>query len=311
MDKKCIQEVTRQLCHPEYGVSRNLKPFPMTLYSWKKCLETLYGWVNLGIHEKVAKMFLQLKIGEVIPSGSSNLDFYTFGFASTEIQKFLQYRAHSEKNYVLILNYYSFRKTIEIMLKGKSEEYKIMFYKSFKQIFSSCKEKTFWLHIPICENMKELFTIHNIGEVVVKDGTKRHRIDNDMGNKKVEWEDTPKDLENTTTTIDTMSSLMNNTHISSVKEMDDIDDIDNIDDIDDIDDNDMKDCIKESDDDIETDTTVKYDDYTYRIVMNNKSLLSFLEYSCRIHNIHITEDIFTRVGAYNDTLEELFGSLSI
>lgn len=304
MDKKCIQEVTRQLCHPEIGLPANKSlPNPKSLLDWKKCLEDIDGWVNLSISNNMAKVFLHLKIGEVIPSGASNLDFYTFGFATTEIQKFLMYRKHNDKTHILILNYYSFSRFINILLQNKSKEYCIGFHKSIKNIFRNCSENVFWVHIPICEYIKHIMEKHHIGEIIINnDYTREHiknnntytDIDNDMNDNVDDdvYDDVDDDVD------DDVGYNMNDDNDTSG----------------DIDIDELSTCIKNtslhvhsSDDNKRKKRNID----PYRIIMNNKSLLYFLELSCKIHDIPPTSNIFESVGSYDNSLEDLFGSLTI
>ena len=290
MEKKCIQEVTRQLCHPKDGLPNNkdLKN-PKTLLDWIKCLEGIDGWVNLGISSNMAKIFLHLKIGEVIPSCSSNLDFYTFGFATTEIQRFLCYRKHDDKTHILILNYYSFCRLIELILQNKTKNYHTSFHKNIRTIFKKCSEKNFWIHIPISEDTKYIMEKNRIGEIIINN---EYTLDHIRNTNKDYTEYYKKDDDINDDIDDDMNNL--NTHMKETSISNIIED--------------------EGSENIEEDLDThmeKSKNEPYRILMNNKSLLYFLEKSCKINNIKPNENIFHNVGAYDDSLEDLFGSLSI
>ena len=56
-----LRETVRQICHPVTGLSKSLFPPPVLLGDWKKCFDALYGWVNIGIEEKIAGVFHELK----------------------------------------------------------------------------------------------------------------------------------------------------------------------------------------------------------------------------------------------------------
>ena len=60
LNNKCLKEILRQMCHPVTGLSKDLIPSPVTVEEWIQCLNSIYGWVNVGISEKVANIFYTL-----------------------------------------------------------------------------------------------------------------------------------------------------------------------------------------------------------------------------------------------------------
>ena len=299
MERKIIREVTRQLTNPINGLPKNLDPPPKTLLEWGRCLESIDGWINLGITKKMSGVFIQLKIGEVVPECSSNLDFYTFGFATVEIHNFLQYRVRNEKKYILVLNYYSFCKLIKLMLSNKSKEYCISFHKSLKQIFQVCTESNFWLQVPITQEIKDFLQSLKIGEIILKNGKNQNATRYNMGNTKVAWEsdiiDTEKDLNG----ISDICNMVDEIDLIDVKESVSREDVVSPS-------KSIQSQRATSSNNIDVDNL-----FTYKIIMNNQSLFEFLRYSCQMHKINKYENIFNKCGAYDDELENLFGSLSL
>ena len=169
INKKCVKEIVRQLCHPITGISKNLLPVPVTVNDWNKCLSLLYGWINIGINEITATAFHELRIGEVVPSISANMDIYSKCFATSEIARILEFK-DKNKNYIAIINYYSFLKLINNLLQSQTDEYKIKFNDSFKLIFKNINPKTFWINILVNEKIANCFKTIKIGEIIVKEG---------------------------------------------------------------------------------------------------------------------------------------------
>ena len=167
LNNKCLKEILRQMCHPITGLSKDLSSSPVTVEEWVQCLSSVYGWVSVGINEKVANIFYELKLGEVIPSNSCNLNIYTYGFANIEIDKFLN--TDTEKKYRAILNYYSFCKLTSIISNTGDSEYSKKFNYSLKVIYD-CEPETFWLNIVVSNKAAEYLILNKIGEIIVNEG---------------------------------------------------------------------------------------------------------------------------------------------
>ena len=103
------------------------------------------------------------------------MDIYTYGFATTEIGKLLNF-GESEKKYKVIINYYSFLRLIDILLNSQDKEYYLKFNTSLNTIFKDINPSTFWLNFIISEEIAEYLKINNIGEVIVKEGSKKDTV---------------------------------------------------------------------------------------------------------------------------------------
>jgi hypothetical protein len=183
-----VLETVRQLCHPVTGL-KCFSPLPVSLGDWKKCLTSIYGWVNIGIEKNIADTFYELNIGEVCPSTEANMDIYTDGFATTEIRKLLNL-SESEKNYKVILNYYSFSKLVGMLVNNTNEEYCLKMNTSLNTIFKDTNPLTFWLNVVISEQTARYLKLNDIGEIIVKEGSTHDtaRLNSDFENKeKVLW----------------------------------------------------------------------------------------------------------------------------
>ena len=313
-----IRETVRQICHPINGLSKNFVQPPVLLKDWNKCLDSLYGWVNIGIEQNVANVFHELKIGEVIPSKAANMDIYTYGFATTEIGKLLNF-GESEKKYKVIINYYSFLRLIDILLNSQDKEYYLKFNTSLNTIFKDINPSTFWLNFIISEEIAEYLKINNIGEVIVKEGSKKDTVNvkSKLEKKKSIWKTIESDIESN---IENKLDISDDYDEYNDNEGDDIDIIDDIyEDSDTEKNNTYLDKSKSYLSDIENKTEITTDDYTeiynepispYRLVMNNFTLLTLINYACSIsNNTNDNTNIYELMGGDDDEFTSLFGNL--
>ena len=307
-----IREITRQLCHPTEGLPKDLDPPPSTLGEWKRCLNCLYGWVNVGIQKNVAGLLHSLKIGEVIPFGSPSMDIYNYGFATSEISRLLNTKSNN-KTHRAIINYYSFLRMVKILMNSQSKEYCIKFSSSLKFIFTNLNPDDFWLNILVSKSTAEYLKLNEIGEIVVKEGS--------SGENNI--------LE--------PSDKNPSPAIWSMEESDDESDNDNEDDNEDDNDggdneieHEEKQDIMEDDlnrfskmnvsEDVKEDVTKSINEdakndvieIPYRLVMNNSTLLSLLTYACQLNgNIKNDVNVFQSMGGEDDEFTGLFGKLQI
>ena len=307
-----IREITRQLCHPTEGLPKDLDPPPSTLDEWKRCLNCLYGWVNVGIQKNVAGLFHSLKIGEVIPSGSPSMDIYNYGFATSEISRLLNTKSNN-KTHRAIINYYSFLRMVKILMNSQSKEYCIKFSSSLKFIFTNLNPDDFWLNILVSKSTAEYLKLNEIGEIVVKEGSSGennilepsdknpspaiwsmeesdeeadndseddNEDDNDGGDNEIEHEEKQ----------DIMEDDLN--RFSKMKVSEDV----------------KEDVTKSINEDAKNDVI----EIPYRLVMNNSTLLSLLTYACQLNgNIKNDVNVFQSMGGEDDEFTGLFGKLQI
>jgi hypothetical protein len=303
-----IREITRQLCHPTEGLPKDLDPPPSTLGEWKRCLNCLYGWVNVGIQKNVAGLFHSLKIGEVIPSGSPNMDIYNYGFATSEISRLLNTKSNN-KTHRAIINYYSFLRMVKILMNSQSKEYCIKFSSSLKFIFTNLNPDDFWLNILVSKSTAEYLKLNEIGEIVVKEGSSGENNilepsdknpspaiwsmeesdeeadndsedDNDGGDNEIEHKEKQ----------DIMEDDLN--RFSKMKVSEDV----------------KEDVTKSINEDAKNDII----EIPYRLVMNNSTLLSLLTYACQLNgNIKNDVNVFQSMGGEDDEFTGLFGKLQI
>jgi hypothetical protein len=276
INKRFVNEIIRQICHPKTGISRHFYPKPSKLSEWIKCLNNTFGWVNIGINDKMETLFRKLNIGEVISTETFNMNLYKNGFATNEICKFLQLNS-SETKYRSMMNYKSFTKLINIILTGKSNEYRRIFNESFNKIFTNIHPRIFWLNILINDVVANFLFKNKIGEVIVKD-----------------------------------TDMESDSESSSVELNDNMDCSDYNFDIENPNTNDMDEKIYNRKIDIEKDSENQLDNIYFRLVMNNKTLLNFIEYGCQINNIKDTNtNIFEAMGGNDDDLLNIFGRMKI
>ena len=304
-----LRETVRQICHPVNGLSKSFFPPPILIGDWKKCLDSTYGWVNIGIEQNIASVLYELKIGEVIPDNSANMDIYTFGFSTVEIGKLLNF-GESEKNYKVIINYYSFLRLIDILRNGQDKEYCLKFNTSLNTIFKDINPSTFWLNFIISEETAQYLKNNNIGEVIVKEGSRK---DNAMLKSKFEkkepaiWKNIYNDIDEE---VDRYSEEFenneddeddeNNETYSDKYEQNDVSDNEKKEDFNDKTENNMEDDIK------------RYNepDAPYRLIMNNVTLLKLILYSCTIsNNINDNTNVYELMGGDDGDFTSLFGNL--
>lgn len=307
--KLFMREITRQLCHHTTGLPKDLSPLPVTLGDWKKCLNSLYGWVNIGIEQNVAEMFHELNIGEVIPSTPPSIDIYNYGFAPNEIGRHLgmgkdNNEDKEDKDYRAIINYYSFSRLITFMMKSKNQEYCIKFNESLKNVFTDVNPKTFWLNILITESVTEYLKENKIGEVIVKEGSSGESAMLESSIKAMK-EPAVWDMEGVDEEEDEEPEVKKqNTVYPPNYHTDDLEYIDDLEDIEDFSE------LKVSD---ESEKKVEEADPTpFRLVMNNATLLNLINYSCHLNgNTHDDTNVFQLMGGEDDEFTNLFGMLQI
>ena len=305
-----IRETVRQICHPVNGLSKSFFPPPVLIGDWKKCLDALYGWVNIGIEQNIASIFHELKIGEVVPSNQANMDIYTFGFSTSEIGKLLNF-GESEKNYKVIINYYSFLRLIGILMNGQDEEYCLKFNTSLNTIFKDINPSTFWLNFIISEETAQYLKINNIGEVIVKEGSRK---DNAMLKSKFEkkepalWKNINNEIEDR---IDNVDGYDEEVEVDEYDE--EVDEYDESEEVDEYDEN--KEYVKDKTE-INTDDIKRYNEpiAPYRLVMNNFTLLKLILYACSISNninniINDNTNVYELMGGDDGDFASLFGNL--
>lgn len=292
-----IRELVKQLCHPVNGLPKNLFPLPITLGDWKKCLNGLYGWVNLGIEQKLAETLHKLRIGEVIPSNLSSMDIYNYGFATIEIGKLLG-MDKKEKTFKAFINYDSFSRLIKILLNGRDEKYCGKFNSSLRIIFSDMDPKTFWLNILISEPTADYLKNNEIGEVIVNEGI-LDEVDmlkaiTEQKQELVSWDNmTDEDMGGNT------DKKTNEYPKTDFSEMD-------------------LSVASETPETLETPETKEEDEYlSHRLLMNNETLLNLINYACVIsNNISDNTNVFKLMGGEDasgneEEFTKLFGKMQI
>jgi hypothetical protein len=296
-----IKEILRQLCHPITGITKNLSPAPLSIDDWNKCLPCVYGWINIGIDEKTANIFHELKIGEVIPSSPANLNIYTYGFATYEIAKILQLE-QPNKDYRAILNYYSFFKLINIILNPQDNAYQINFKNSLKLIFNDIDPKTFWLNILVTEQIAGYLKSNEIGEVIVKEGI-------DDNNTVIQKNNNlPTVWENINNSENKLNKLDEKDEIEELEELDEIEELEELDEIKDLEDI-LDDNVFE-DDSLECD--VDKPQIPYRLLMNNTTFLKLINSVCIINNsMYKHLNLFQLMGGESEDFSGLFGKMQI
>ena len=272
-----IKEIIRQFCHPETGLCKNIENNPRTIVEWNTFLNGVYGWVNIGIDEKIANIFQEIKIGEVIPSNPANMNMNVEEFATFEIKRILDFN-NPEKNYRLVMNYYSFLRLVQIMLNSKEPEYCIKLNTSLKRTFTDINPKTFWLNMLVTEEIANYLKSNEIGEVIVKEG-----VDNDTFLKNPE--------NSILHTINDNEPLLQLTY-------------------------DSKEPLEEDlYAPIETIDNTMDDDYTekpFRLVLNNSTLLKLINNVCYVLNIKNENlDLFQLMGGHSDEFSGLFEKLQL
>ena len=321
MHTNFVKEILRQLCHPITGVTKNLSPAPVTIDDWNKCLSSLYGWINVGIDEKTANIFHELKIGEVIPSNPADMNIYTYGFATSELSRLLGLK-RKKKEFRAILNYYSFLKLINILLNCQETEYQIKFNNSLKLIFKDINPRTFWLNILVTEQTAGYLQSNDIGEVIVKEGTDDNthiiKSQNVEENKRFPtvWE-----YEKNNISDDKKTDIINCDNIDEVCEdidEDVVEDDEVCEDIDEdvVEDGDVdEDLVK--DDEVGNYITNQCDDIEisetpYRLVMNNTTFLKLINSTCCLSNsMYKNVNFFQLMGGESEDFSGLFGKLQI
>ena len=318
-----IREITRQLCHPKTGLPKDLSPPPATLGDWKKCLDSLYGWVNIGIEQNMAEMFHELNIGEVIPSTPPNMDIYNFGFAPNEIGKLLGMEK-KDKDYRAIINYYSFSRMVGILMNSQCKDYCIKFNESLKSVFTDANPKTFWINILVDEITANYLKSNKIGEVIVKEGTsggsamlessikaKNGPVIWDMGDTSDSESD--NETKSDDKKVDKNKQFPPNYHLGDIEElspdetsiMSDID-LEELEEFSSMKVTDEKESLKDN----------IIEATPFRLVMNNTTLLNIIHHSCYLNgNTNDNINVFQLMGGENVIQEEeftdLFGKLQI
>lgn len=342
MHTNFVKEILRQLCHPVTGITKNLSPSPVTIDDWNKCLSSVYGWVNVGIDEKTANIFHELKIGEVIPSNSADMNIYTYGFATSEIARLLGLERKKEKNYRAILNYYSFLKLINMLLNCRETEYQIKFNNSLKLIFNDINPKTFWLNILVTEQISDYLQANEIGEVIVKEGTndnthiiKSQQTLEENKNLPTIWEYESNNNKTDTFTDKVVEVFNSGGDVTGYEDIDDEDDEDLIEDVnyvveddevcdyvtnqcEDIDDEDDVKCGNKMEElnshfqQIQTDTDTEISETPYRLVMNNTTFLKLINITYSGSNsMYNHVNFFQLIGGESEDFSGLFGKLQI
>jgi len=297
-----MREITRQLCHHKTGLPKDLSPQPVTLGDWKKCLNSLYGWVNIGIETNVAEMFHELNIGEVIPSTSPSMDIYNYGFAPNEIGKHLGMgkEGNEDKDYRAIINYYSFSRLITFLMKSKSQEYCIKFNESLKSVFTDVNPKTFWLNILITESVSEYLKETKIGEVIVKEGSSGESAMLESSIKAMK-EPAIWDMEGMEEEVEEVKVKEQNSKYPPNYHTDNLEDIEDFSELKVSDDSDKK-----------VEEVEEVDPTPFRLVMNNTTLLNLINYACHLNgNTHDDINVFQLMGGEDDEFANLFGMLQI
>jgi len=290
-----IREITRQLCHPETGLPKDLSPPPVTLGDWYKCLKAVYGWVNVGIESNVAGMFHELQIGEVIPATSPNMDIYNYGFATSEIGRLLGTKSDN-KMFRAIINYYSFSRIVEILMNSQSKEYRVKFNDSLKSIFTDVKPDTFWLNILISPDKAEYLRLNEIGEVIVKEGTcENARLESKQRMAKPavwnmdEDDEYDENEEKQDSSQDTSQDIL-----SELKEFSEMK---------------VTETKNNNRENIEEDNS---EPTPFRLVMNNTTLLNLLTYACNFVGSATSDvNVFEYMGGEDSEFTDLFGKLQI
>lgn len=257
-DKKFINEITRQLCDPKNGLPPKFDPPPKTLDDWVKCLNYSTGWVNIGLDDAMVPYFRKLDIGEVISSEPFNMSIYKYGFVSNEIYRFLKID-NLDNNYRVIMNYWSFKKLLNIIINGKSNEYKRMFKDSLNKSFNNINKNTFWVNLLINDITSNYLFKNNVGEVIIKEVDSKHYLKS-KNKESVKWDDNKMDTD-----------VENTYDIENPK------------------------IISDEDFDIELQDEEPFN----RLVMNNKTLLKLIQYACKLNNNTDNNiNVFNLMGGY-------------
>lgn len=286
-----IKEVIRQFCHPETGLCKNIDNNPRTIIEWYTFLNGVYGWVNIGIDEKIANIFQEIKIGEVIPSNPADMNLNKEEFATSEIKRILGVD-HPEKNYRLVMNYYSFLRLVQIMLISREAEYCLKINESLKRTFTDIHPKTFWLNILISNKIAIYLKSNEIGEVIIKDG-----VDNDSLLKNPENAILPAIYENLQLTYKEITEEKNEEEIN-------------------------EEIIKEINEELNEDLYAPVetvdktmDDYTekpFRLVVNNSTLLKLIDTVCYLLEVRNDDlNLFELMGGHSDEFSGLFEKLQL
>ena len=290
-----IREITRQLCDPKSGLPKDLIPQPCTLGEWKKCLNCVYGWVNIGIQENLAEIFHSLKIGEVIPSISPNMDIYNYGFVTSEIGKLLDVNAKN-KNYRAIINYYSFERMVEVLRKSQDKEYCDKINESIVSIFTDLHPNTFWLNILVTKPIADYLKLNKIGEVIVKEGSsgESSTLENEeINSTPAEWSMGDSDEE----FLEDYDEKYNNEVEENFNKEE------------------LEKKLDKNVGEIKEETKINIENTSstpFRLVMNNNTLLYLLIYACEINgNLDDNINIFQLMGGEDDDFTNLFGKLEI
>jgi hypothetical protein len=295
-----VKEILRQLCHPVTGITKKLSPSPVTLDDWNKCLLSVYGWVNVEINEKTANILHELKIGEVIPSSSANMNIYTYGFATVEIEKILV--LEGKKDYRAILNYYSFSRLINILLNAREIEYKNKFNNSLNLIFNNINPKTFWINILVTEKTADYLKANEIGEIIVKEGLdnnnniiKAPQNLQEIKRPPTVWEYNPDDVsckDDIKQCANVEDDIIYNNDTNQCK---------------DIDEDYTEQCY-----DINEDNDENIQQIHYRLIMNNTSFLKLINSTYNVNNsMYKNVNFFQLIGGESEDFSGLFGKMQI
>lgn len=271
-----IREITRQICHPKTGLPKDFKPPPVTIQDWKRCLSSLYGWVNLGIQLNMASLFHELEIGEVIPAINPNMDIYNNSFATNEIQRLLKTDSYI-KDYRAVINYHSFVKINKILTNVQTEEYRKQYNKSLQDMFPDINPDNFWLNILVPLGTAKYLDANDIGETIVKEGSSGEMIETDENNL-VQWElEEKSDGDNFEEDDFNEENLSDFSNITITKQIE-----------------------KEK------------EESPYRLVMNNSTLLKLISHACEISNVQDeNSSLFEAMGGQDEEFASLFGNLQI
>ena len=224
---KFIIEVVRLIVHPITGIGKKMIPIPKTYQDWRACLmgSETYGWVDLGISDKMADVFKEVKVGEVIPRLSQYMDIYKNSYSTQIISKLLGLTDKENIEKRAVLNYYSFSRLMQIITNSTTKEYTLKFNEDIKKVFKGIDPRTFWLNLFVSERVAWYLTANQIGEVIVNEGSDdkfKHVV---KKQKRVKWKNTNEtknmtddndesmDIEGEINTDNPFRLIMNNTTI--------------------------------------------------------------------------------------------------
>jgi hypothetical protein len=287
-------------------------------------------------------MFHDLKIGEVIPATSPSMDIYNYGFAPSEIGRLLGMNNYIEdKEYRAVINYYSFTSMVGILMNSQGKEYCVKFTNSLKTVFTDVNPNTFWINVLVTETTAKYLKENEIGEVIVKEGSSGESaiLELTRGMKEpAVWNEVEVKQKNKPS-VSKMGGIevkqKNQSSVSMIDEFEELYDFSEM-----TINNESKTETKNdaskamlalparaSDINLEQSSKLthrkgykmcfasfSYDQgpTPYRLVMNNKTLLNLITYSCYINGTtHDQTDVFQLMGGEDDKFSDLFGMLQI